>query len=153
MSSKQAASRLATTHIRATAFKILHLSYMELLCEGARPEVRLHRLLGHVSVYENASRWWLESKMTGLYFVRRYNQDNEGTPSEDCERQNAMVTKAAMQVPHIRSLQEFQAATKSRIQRQVVPLTIEEMTEHSHGGSSDDHDRVGIWSHDGKTTG
>lgn len=101
MPSQQAASGLAITYVHAPAFKILHLSHMEILCEVARPEVRLHRLLGHLSVYENASRLWQESRMKSLYFVKRYNQDNNGTPSEDGENQNGMVTKATPTYPKL----------------------------------------------------
>jgi hypothetical protein len=119
--------------MRSTAQKILQMSYMELLYEGASPEPRLRRLLGHVSTYENTSNWCQEDKKKNFSYVddEKDKASEEGRVEND-GHQNGDFTRDATQVEHVRRWSEFQATIQSQLQhQQLVVVTAEEVTEGS----------------------
>src|ERR1700733_4836581 len=122
---------------RITVQKILQMSYMELLQEGARPEPRLHRLLGHITTYEKANQWCLENRREGILYVgdKQGKAGDRGATTNDNGR-DGFCSKPPPQVQCFRNLSEFQAAMQSQLQnRTLVTVNATEVD-----GSSDDSD-------------
>jgi hypothetical protein len=122
---------------RVTARKILQVSHMELLYEGARPEPRLRRLLGHASAHENAGRWCQENKRKSIFYIRDDKEKaQEETATAGDSHQNGMSLKSPTKVQRFGTLSEFQVAIQSQIQhRQLVIVNATEVD-----GDSDDSD-------------
>src|SRR6266516_1501191 len=97
---------------RATAQKILQVSHMELLYEGAHPEPRLRRLLDHVSAHDNADRWCQENKRKSIFYIRDHKEkaQEETATAGDTSHQNGMSLKSPTKEQRFRTLSEFQVA-------------------------------------------
>ena len=128
---------------RITAQKILQLSHMELLQEGARPEPRLHRLLGHITTYENANRWYLENRREGIFYIggKQGKAGDKGATTNNNGR-DGLSSKSPTQVQCFRNLSEFQAAMQSQLQDRtsVTANATEVDTDNDDSDSSDSSD-------------
>ena len=127
---------------RITAQKILQISHMELLQEGARPEPRLHRLLGHITTYENASQWCLENRREGIFCIgdKQEKAGDKRATTNDNSR-DTLSSKLPTQVQCFRNLLEFQVATQSQLQdRTLVTVNAIEVDADSDDSDSSDSD-------------
>ena len=122
---------------RITAQKILQMSHMELLQEGARPEPRLHRLLGHVTAYENASQWCLENRRECIFYMGdKKEKAGDKRAATDDNGRDGLSSRFPTQVQYFRTLSEFQVATQS----QLKPRTSITVNATEVGADSDDSD-------------
>lgn len=119
-----------------TAQKMLQMSYMELLYEYARPEPRLRRLLGHVGIYENASRLCREKEqkdVTGLVLEEKGNWGEEGG-------QPRPVRRSSTKIQFARTFLEPQPVIRPKLQDQQLHATIETEIAEVTNGSDDSED-------------
>jgi hypothetical protein len=101
---------------RITAQKILQMSHMELLQEGARPEPRLHRLLGHITAYENASQWCLENKRECIFYMGdKKEKAGDKRATTDDNGRDELSSKFPTQAQYFRTLSESQVAAQSQL--------------------------------------
>jgi hypothetical protein len=130
---------------RITAQKILQMSLVELLQEGARPEPRLHRLLGHVKAYENASHWCLENRRECIFYTGDKKEEaGDKRATTDDNGRDGLSSKFLTQVQYFRTLSEFQVAAQSQLRPQ-MPITvnaIEVDSDSDDGDSSDSSDET-----------
>ena len=130
-----------------TAQKMLQMSYMELLYEYARPEPRLRRRLGHVGIYENASRLCGERGQEDVVG----HQGREKGICGDENHQLWPVRTSSNQVQRARTFSDPQALARPKLEHQQLRTPTETaITEVSDGsdesrdsdasGSSDDGD-------------
>ncbi len=137
--SSQPTQRLATSRMPSTAQKILQMSYMELLCETARPEPRLRRILGHVGIYENASLLCRSMEERGFCPGREVEKTRKDEAGEDESRRCRPVRPSSTKVQRVRTFSGFQAITQSELERRrLCNVTSTGTTEGSDG--SDDSD-------------
>jgi hypothetical protein len=125
---------------RITAQKILQMSYMELLQEGARPEPRLHRLLGHITAYENASQWCLENKRERIFYISdKKEKIRDKRATTDDSGHDGLPSKFPTQVQYFRTLSEFQVAAQSQLKHRmsVTMNTTEVDADYDDSNSSD----------------
>jgi hypothetical protein len=108
---------------------------MELLYEHARPEPRLRRLLGHVGIYEHASRLHQERMQESiLYFDRE-----EEKMGENESRQSRPVGTSFTEARPVRTFSNFQALIQSKLEhQQLCDVTATEVT-----GGKDESDESG----------
>lgn len=104
------------------------MSYMELLYENARTEPRLRRLLGHVSIYENASRIYWE-RMQKIAFCL---DKGEEKTVEDESRQSRPVRTSFTKAQRVQTFSDLQAMSQSKLEhQQLCNVTTTEITEDS----------------------
>jgi len=129
---------------RITAQKILQMSHMELLQEGARPEPRLHRLLGHIRVYENASQWCLEDKRECIFYMgdkEEKARDKRATTNDN--GRDGLSSKFPPQMQYFQTLSEFQVAAQSQLHPQtLITVNAREVDPDSDSDSSDSSDET-----------
>ena len=127
---------------RITAQKILQMSHMELLQEGARPEPRLHRLLGHVTAYENASQWCLENRRECIFYMGdKKERAGDKRATTDDNGRDGLSSRFPTQVQYFRTLSEFQAAAQSQLKpRTSITVSATEVNADSDSDSSDSSD-------------
>lgn len=128
--------------MRSVVQKVLQMSYMELLYEGARPEPRLRRLLGHVTTYENASRWcWQNQKERASFLDDEGGQDRGANRADKGRRhQDAILETTPTQGRRVWTLSELQVTIQSKLEHQPqFTVTATEVTEDSdESGGSDE---------------
>ena len=117
------------------------MSHMELLCEGARPEPRLLRLLGHCSTYENTSRWWQENNKKNVFYTADEKEE---------ARESGVSTKRPTDMQSVRDLSEYQTTIQSQLQYPQLPTVtvIEYSVDSDESDESDDDDNGSITSDD-----
>jgi hypothetical protein len=137
--SSQPLPSAVTAQTRITAQKVLQMSYMELLQEGARPEPRLHRLLGHIGAYENASQWCLEDKRECIFYMGdKKEKARDKRATTDDNGRDGLSSKFPTQMQYFRTLSEFQVAAQSQLQPQtLVTVNVAEVDTDSDSDSSD----------------
>jgi hypothetical protein len=122
------------------------MSYMELLREHARPEPRLRRLLGHVGIYEIASRFYRERIQESVSELggeeERTGEDERGG---DKSRHRRPVRTSPNKAQRVRTFSEYQATIRSNLEHQRlcdVPPTAdtEDGNESGESENSDDSD-------------
>ena len=123
---------------RSTAWKILQSSHMELLYELARPEPRLRKLLGHFSVYEDASQWLQENEKNSVSLLVENKEEVQEPPSDITKHQKVMHNQD-IQDSHTRGLQASEAAMRSRKPRQAFFWTTRHVMEFNCGTHTSDN--------------
>ena len=119
------------------------MSHTELVYEGARPEPRLRRLLGHVSANENASRWCQENRRTTLFNLRvEQEKAEERQAIQNARRQHGMSPRSSTPVSRCRSPSDFRVANPPKLQHpQVVTVQTTEVDSDSDSDSDDSDSR------------
>jgi hypothetical protein len=143
--SSQPLPSAVTAQTRITAQKVLQMSYMELLQEGARPEPRLHRLLGHAIAYENASQWYLENKRECIFYMGdKKEKAGDIRATTDGNGRDGLSSKFPTQMQHFRTLSEFQVAAQSQLKPQmsITVNTTEVDADSDDSDSSDSSDET-----------
>lgn len=142
--SPQPLPSVVTAQTRITAQKILQMSHMELLQEGARPEPRLHRLLGHITAYENASQWCLENKRECIFYMGdKKEKARDKRATTDDNGRDGLSSRFPTQVQYFRTLSEFQVAAQSQLKpRTSITVNATEVDADSDSDSSDSSDET-----------
>jgi hypothetical protein len=110
---------------------------MELLYEHARPEPRLRRLLGHVGIYETASRLCRERMQKSVFCLDR----GEAKMVEDGIRPSRPVRASYTETQPVPTFSDFQPMIRSKLQhQQLCDVTTTEITEGSDG--SDESEEI-----------
>jgi hypothetical protein len=113
------------------------MSHMELLCESTRPEPRLHRLLGHISIYESTSRWCHEDNNRVVDLNDEKEKVEVNGRLEKRSDRNESSAKNAASVHRIRKLPKLQAKIQNQQQQhQLVTVTAKEVGECSEESDS-----------------
>lgn len=113
------------------------MSHMELLCESARPEPRLHRLLGHISIYESTNRWCHEDNNRVVDLNNEKEKVEINGRLEKSSDRNESSAKNATSVYGIRKLPNPHARIQTKQQQhQLVTVTAKEVGECSEESDS-----------------
>lgn len=111
------------------------MSYMELLSERARPEPRLRRLLGHVRIYENATRLQQQKMEKSVFSFGE--EEEEGKRARDAASgaesgRFRPLTASLKEVERVQTFSEFQAMIRSNLEHQpLCTMRVAEITEDS----------------------
>jgi hypothetical protein len=119
---------------------MVQVSYIELLSEQARPEPRLCRLLGHVSIYENATRWQRQTmEKIELPFVDEKEKTTREAASGAESGQRWPLTTSVDNSQHVQTFSEFQTMVRSNLENApLCTVTTTEMTGDSEEGDGSD---------------
>jgi hypothetical protein len=113
--------------------RMAQVSYIELLSEHMRPEPRLRRLLGHVSIYENATRWqWQMMEKIELSFIEERERMTRDAATRAGNGQHGPLTTTIDESQRVQTFSEFQAMIRSSLENlPLCTVTEKEMTEDS----------------------
>jgi hypothetical protein len=113
--------------------RMAQVSYIELLSEHMRPEPRLRRLLGHVSMYENATRWQRQTvEKIELPFTRERERMTRDAAARAGNGQHGPLTTTVDESQPVQTFSEFQAMIRSSLENlPLYTVTETEMTEDS----------------------
>jgi hypothetical protein len=125
---------------RIIAQRILQMSHIGLLQEGARPEPRLHRLLGHTTAYENASQWYLGNKRECIFYVGdKKEKARDIRATTDDNGRDGLSSKSPTQAQYFQTLSEFPVAAQSQLKPQMsVTVNVTEVDADSDDSDSSD---------------
>jgi hypothetical protein len=119
------------------------MSYMELLREHARPEPRLRRILGHVGIYEIASRLYRERIQESVSELGgEEERTGEDEPGGDKSRHRRPVRTSPNEAQRVRTFSEYIRSNLEHQRLCDVPPTAdtEDGNESDESESSDDSD-------------
>jgi hypothetical protein len=106
------------------------VSYIELLSEHTRPEPRLRRLLGHVSIYMNATQWQRQMmEDTELSFIEGEERMTSDAASRAESGQRGPLAASVDKPQRVHTFSEFQARIRANSEDlSLCTVTATEMT-------------------------
>jgi hypothetical protein len=123
------------------ANKLQHISHVEISQEGGRPDPRLWRLLGHMSVFDKVHQWRIEH--AEQIRVAEIAQNNAAQTVQAKRPIYHSNLTSANSIPKLRTLADFQAAIRAHLEAdKETTFSIEEILSDDDSEDEDDFDEI-----------